>query len=799
MHVLQRFAEWILGIPASQPGQGMAWRHQQGFPWPAWALVLFAVGAAISVVLIYRRDAALLSRKSRSVLVGLRLAAIGLVLFMLSEMALSIERTGLPFVVVLLDQSGSMATEDVAAPSDAKAAVDALIQEAGLEKPSRLNLAKSLLLHQHGQFLKRLLENHKLRVYTVAESVGVLGREAYLQPAEVDELLLQLRDVAVQGDETRLADAIRDVLNSMRGSPPSAVIVLSDGIVTDGEKLSAAARLARQKSTPLFFVAVGNAEPVIDLELLHVLVDDVAFVNDPITFSYTLTGHGLSGKKTRITLKRQGESEVLVSQEVTVGEDGQPQKLELTYTPTAAGEFQYVLEVVPLAKESNRKNNSESRHVSVRDEKIRVLLADLLPRWEFRELKALLEREKTVELKTVLQDSDPEFVQEDLSALPHFPVTAEELEQYDLVIFGDLNLSYLSPSIIENLRSFVGERGRGLLFIAGPNNNPARYRNGPLETLLPIDVEGIAVPPAEIPIAESFHPEMTIEGRKGNSLFRFADSEAASQEVWNSLPGFYWAVEARGLKPGAIIYATHPARSTAQGKVPIIAMQRYGNGKVLFHATDELWRWRFRTGDAYYGRYWVHVIRYLSRSKSLGKDAGAELTVDHKVYRTGETVGLRVRFADEQHSALAADGVTVIVEKTDGAQQKVVLKQVPEAVTVFEGHIPRIAEGKYHAWIAIPSFARAPPAEDFEVRPSEREMRVLRTDVGEMAAAAKVSGGKLYVPTAAESLPDDIPHGLPVPIESNSVIRLWNHWLTLLMFAVVLSLEWILRKRWRLI
>jgi hypothetical protein len=222
-------------------------------------------------------------------------------------------------------------------------------------------------------------------------------------------------------------------------------------------------------------------------------------------------------------------------------------------------------------------------------------------------------------------------------------------------------------------------------------------------------------------------------------------------------------------------------------------------GRAFFVGTDELWRWRFRTGDAFYGRYWVHVIRYLSRSKLLGKDAGAELSVDHKLYRTGENVVFRVRFADERLTPTATDGVTVVVERSGGEQKKVVLTRIPEASLVFEGQLPQAPEGKYHAWVSAPSFARAPPAEDFEVRRSERETRVLRTDLGELGHAAQMTGGKIYTLQTAERLVNDIPAGLPVPIDTNLDIRLWKHWLTLSLFAGFICSEWILRKRWRLL
>src|SRR5262245_43862991 len=474
MHALKKIAEWLLGIPEADPGQGTAWRYIQNFPWPSWLLLLFLAAAFITVISVYRRDAVQLSRRARFFLAGLRLAALALLLFMLSQAMLSIERTGLPFVVVMLDNSGSMATEDLPGQSEAREFAEGLLGAAKLDKPSRLNLGKALLLKDEGKLLKRLLENHKLRLYTVSEAGTIVGQNAYLQPAQIDELLPLLRNLQVQGDQTRLGDALRDVLNSLRGTPPSAILLITDGITTDGEKLSAAARHARQKSVPLYTVALGNADPVLDVELHNVLADDVTFVNDPVTFTYTLTGHGLTGKKTRVVLRKDGATRALASQEVTIGEEGRPQKMEITYTPSTPGNRELVVEAVLLPKESNVKNNSERRHINVRDEKIRVLLADFLPRWEFRELKALLEREKTVDLKTVLQDADSEYTQEDLSALPHFPVTKEELFQYDVVVFGDVNPGYLSSSVLDNLREFVAERGKGRLFVAAPADNTGR-------------------------------------------------------------------------------------------------------------------------------------------------------------------------------------------------------------------------------------------------------------------------------------------------------------------------------------
>ncbi len=64
----------------------------------------------------------------------------------------------------------------------------------------------------------------------------------------------------------------------------------------------------------------------------------------------------------------------------------------------------------------------------------------------------------------------------------------EELFAFDVVIFGDVNPSFLSASVLANLHDFVAEKGGGVAFIAGPLFTPLAYRNTPLEPLFPIDL-----------------------------------------------------------------------------------------------------------------------------------------------------------------------------------------------------------------------------------------------------------------------------------------------------------------------
>lgn len=794
--MFQRIIEWLLDVPPSGPGQGTSWRYGSNFPWPDWVLLLFGLFAVIFVGMVYRRDASETSRLRQIVLIGLRLCVIGLLLFMLSEAAISVDRTGLPYVVVILDNSGSMTAADPYQSEKLRSQARSLLDAANLGDITPLNVGKAFLLEGEGAFLKRLLRRHKLRIYKLAGTAVEVAD--CVSPEEVDDFLPNLRELETEGDRSSLGKGLRAVLNDLRGAPPSAIVILTDGITTEGEKLSSAAVFAQRKGVRVFPVGLGDPEPLRDLEIADVQVEDIAFVNDPIKFLYTLTGRGFADQPLTVSLEDEATGQQLALDRVTLTTNEQTQKLEISFTPTEVGEFDFVVEVEPLPKESNKENNRQTRHVSVRKERIRVLLADSVPRFEFRFLKSLLEREKTVELKTVLQDADADFSEEDRTALQHFPVNADELFDFDVIIFGDLDPAFLTERTQKDLAEFVSAKSGGLMLIAGPRHNPLSYAGTPLADLLPIELDGATVPAPEETLSTGFQTQLTVNGQQGTSIFQLADNELDNQRVWDQLPPMYWMIEAEQVKRGALVFANR-RRHSGEGTLPVISMQRFGGGKVLFHATDETWRWRFRVGDLYFGRYWVQTIRYLSRAKLLGRDRSAELSVDRREYVRGMPVQFRVNLLDDRLLPTTDTPVSVVVQQQGGARRKIDLQQVPQTPGVFEGRWPNPPVGTFHAFVASPVFSDSPPSVDFRVTFPLGEMRTVKMDITELTTTAKLSGGKYHALTQINELLAAIPPGHPVPLESDEPKALWNFWLTLSLVVTLLGAEWILRKRLRLL
>jgi hypothetical protein len=294
--------------------------------------------------------------------------------------------------------------------------------------------------------------------------------------------------------------------------------------------------------------------------------------------------------------------------------------------------------------------------------------------------------------------------------------------------------------------------------------------------------EGFVVQPTELGLAS---PHMLL-----------GDTAAETESVWKNLPPLYWLLSAPTLKPAARVLAEHPDELGPEGrKLPVMVMQFFGKGKVLFHATDETWRWRYRVGDVLFARYWVQTIRLLSRAKLLGKDRAAELSVDRREYRRGEAVRLRARFTDERQAPASDDGVTVVLERPGQPNQQIKLRRSAAGRGVFEGTLTGLLDGPYHAWMASPSLAGQAPAADFLVTAPPGEFERLERDSTELRRAAEQSRGRSYQFDTADRLLAQLPPGRQVPIESLPPLKLWNQPALLVVLLGALVTEWILRKR----
>jgi hypothetical protein len=798
--LLRRLAD-RLGVEPARAGEAITPQLRYEQPWSQGTLLLIVLACAALVVWLYRREGQV-PWVYKMALAALRITLVLLTLFMLSEAVLSVERTGLPYFVILLDNSASEQVVDQYADPKIKAAAAELAKEAGKPEATearRIDVAEGLLARNKAEILRELQKQHKVKVYLVSESATTLAEID--RPEEIAPALEKIEQIDPSGNKSRLGAAVRQVLTELRGVAPTAILFLTDGQTTEGETLAKAAEFAARKGVPLYTVGLGSPEPAKDIELADLQVDDVVFADDLVRFQAKLLARGFAGEPLTIQLKQRPagaegpkqKEEVVETIRVPAPPDGQPKPIEIGHRPKQTGEIAFVIEVEPKERELQKDNNRVERTVSVRKDKLKVLLVDGEPRYEYRYLKNFLEREETIDLNVVLQASDPEYSEQDKYALPTFPADKNELFAYDVILIGDADPSLLSASQMSNLVEFVTEKGGGVLFIAGENFDPIGYKGTPVDLLLPIEIGSAHNPVAEGRSIAAFRPVLTAEGRV-SPIFRFGDDEAASIQIWQNLPELFWLIEAPRKKPAAFVLAEHPELVGPDGKLPIFLYQFVGAGKTMFSAVDDTWRWRFRVGDRYFGRFWIQTIRFLARSKLMGQKP-AEITTDRRRYQRNQTVTIQVRFPNPG-LAPASDKATVQIERKGGGRRELTLQRSPGSRNIFEGVLSQPREGDYEIrLIPPPVVSGGLPTAQFRVDPPAGEFERLPMNESELIRAAQTSGGKFYTPITVSSLLKDLPKPQKVPLDTDPPIPLWNTWPVLALFLLLITAEWVLRKR----
>lgn len=783
-----------LGVSVPSTSDGATWQLDSAWNWAPWATVLLIIMAVLWTAILYARESSGARRPYRAMLSFLRITAIGLLLIMLAQWALALRITGPPSIALVIDRSASMSIAD---QNDDPALTKRLIERLaanGLSDPTRLNLAKLWVTEENGRLLGELMHRYRLGVYLLAG-----GLEHVPNSADPTDLVRAVRDLKSDGPDsnvTRLGDGMRRVLDDFRGAPPAAVILLTDGVSTEGLPLADAAEEARRKGVPLFPIGLGRDAPPRDIELADVLVDDVVFAGDIVSFQAQIKASGLEGQPAKITLRREGAPDTLAEQTITLPATGKTQTVRLVDRPTQPGDVTYIVEVAVRDDETNKQNNRQQRKVAVRDDKIRVLLVEGYPSFEFRFLKTLLERDRSIKLATYLQDADPDYSEQDKTALRSFPVDRQELFEYDVVIIGDVDPRILPRSVWQNLRAFVAEKGGGVAFAAGPRYLPWLYQdNADIEALLPIEINTLPTSdklPADV--TRGFTVRPTTLGLQ-NPAFQLGDTAAETEQIWSSLAPLYWLFDANTLKPGAQVLAEGPpsALRTPHSTLPIISFQYFGAGRVLFLAVDATWRWRIGAGDAYFARFWVQTIRFLARGK-LNQGRGAELATDRREYRRGEVVQLRVRFLDPR-LAPSGDEIVVVLDSPGHDRRRATLRRNAAAEGVFETSLTDLTDGQYEVLLAEPQLPGTPPSTRFSVVAPPGEFARPEMDSATLAAAADATHGKFFTIADADRLLAELPAGRRVPIENLPPIPIWNRWWLLLAFLSCLTTEWILRKR----
>ncbi|MGF1461928.1 MAG: hypothetical protein ACFB2Z_01940 [Maricaulaceae bacterium] len=437
--------------------------------------------------------------------------------------------------------------------------------------------------------------------------------EALRAQAQADPTLELVEARIPRGDDgTRLYEALRRGLGEIPPERLAGVFALTDGQPHDAPEDIAA--WAGEISAPVHAFIVGDLEAA-DRRLVIVSAPRFGIVGERARFTVRVEDDAAApGETAQVSLSLDGGAPITA--DVVIGEDV---GVELAIQKRGPNVVQ--VEVNRGAEEITEANNRTAVNVTGVRDRLRVLLVTGEPHPGARAWRNLLKSDPSVDLVhfTILRPPEKtSFVPAEELSLIEFPrheLFSEKIDDFDLIIFDRYKRrSVLQPIYLENVARHV-EKGGALLLAAGPPfAGPLSLHLTPLSSVLPLRPTG--------QIQEGpFRAAVTEVGARHPVTAGLADIADPQWGRW------FRTIEASAFSGDAVLRAPND--------LPLLVLDRVGEGRVAQLMTDQAWLWaRGVDGGGPYNELFRRLGHWLMAEPELEEERLSAQVVDGRLQIT---------------------------------------------------------------------------------------------------------------------------------------------------------------------
>jgi uncharacterized membrane protein len=724
--------------------------------WPLWML---AVAICLGVVLV---GASLYRRRSLGwrviVPIGiLQTVFIAALAVLVWRPVLNVERVRdrENVLAIALDASASMALPDGSEASER----------------SRLQRAVSAL---ESDVVEPLSNTFELRLFSFADVVTPLTA---------------LEVVPAPGSQTRIGDAITNIVQHAASLPLAGIVLVSDGAENADSLTEEKLAEIASYGVPIHTVGVGPEIVRNDLELERVEVPRSAPAGASITATLGIRHEGIENARVRV----YDRDALIASREIKLDVAAGTTQVELELPAGSPGARELRFSLDEAEGETNVVNNQRTRVIEVPAERRNILYVEGEPRWEFKFLRRAATADRALRLASLVRTTPNKHYRQGVSSPEElrdgFPSKAEDLFAYDAIIVGSYEASNLSAEQHKLLAEFVDRRGGSVLMLAGRFGLSAGgWHNTALAQTLPVrlpEATDNGVVRRDIRVA------LTSYG--GEAPITRLDADARrNAERWRSLPPLADHQHLGRLKPGAIVLLD---AETPRGRAPLLAWQHYGRGATYVLGTASTLRWQMRLPpeDQTHELFWRQLLHALVAHSP----PQVSLESEHSTYDDERAVRFTADIRDARFEPVNDAQVELMIAPEHGAPFSQPMQPSGQNDGRYVATIDAATAGVYRASIVARrgqeelgrAFTHIVRTQGVAERFATHQHRAVLERIADM------TGGRYWTLNELDGLAAAIPYSKAGVLE-RLTLDLWNLPIVFLALLVLKLTEWAIRLKW---
>jgi uncharacterized membrane protein len=642
-----------------------------------------------------------------------------------------------------------------------------------------------------------------------------LSSEYRLELLSFGESLVAAPDVerlAATARRSDLSGALADLAERHKTNRVASVIVLSDG----GDTAPQEANAGRSLHAPVITVGIGNTSLAKDREVANLTAGEPLLPGASIDLSVSATSAGFGTEPVELRVSANGRP--VDTRRVTPSADGAPVHAVFTVSPEPDVPTVYTVEIPAAPDELAPENNTRSVLVPPQTGRRRILLLEGAPGYEHTFLKRALGQDPGLDVDAVVRKGqnddgrDTFYVQADPSRMAAlssgYPSKRSELFAYDAVIFGNIEADFFTREQLALTSEFIAERGGGLLVLGARSFDRQGLAGTALEHALPIDLTSrraiITLATAQVhPTTQSPRrgdpgiaahepnaPALTVDGLL-HPATRLAVSPEENRQKWAQLPSLASVAQVGGARPGAQVLAV--ALTAGGNPQPLIAAQRYGQGRSMVFAGEASWRWRMMrpATDNSYETIWRQLARWIT--------AGAQGPVTIAAMSptvAGVTDRVSVLVRDENFRPIANAEVAVLITAPNGEKRALTaaLSNPQEGRYGVASRFDQLGVYRVEAIASRGTAKVGMAARPVLVGGVDLEMTQPRLNEAVLRRLSSETQGRYIAAEQADELPSLIRESR-VDAGTPEQRDLWHNGWSLLAIITLLGVEWVMRRR----
>lgn len=533
--------------------------------------------------------------------------------------------------------------------------------------------------------------------------------------------------------------------NKLFKSKIAPTVLITDGNQTLGSAYEYAAATFKN---PIYPLILGDSIKYTDLKIEQLNSNRYAFLKNQFPVEVIITYSGTNPVNSEFVVN-QGTAVVYRSR-ISFAENETSKKVSFTLPANSVGLQKYTAQILPLADEKNKDNNSKQFAVEVIDQATNVLIVSKIPHPDLGALKRAITSNE--QRRAAIKDPS--------GAVP-------VLNDFQLVILYQPDRSFAS------VFSEIGKLNKNVWIISGLQTD-WNFLNG---------------------AQDKFNKEASIQTEDVQALLNANYGSFAVQDIgFHDFPPLHTEFGTLGIRVPNQVMLEQTVNGLANGNPMLATTEINGKREALWDG-EGFWRWRarcfletesFRGFDDFIG----NMVQYLASNKRRSR---LEVSSETFYYNNGP-VKVSAQYFDKNYTFDNRATLNITVKNTATKTQTdfpMLLRN-----NFYEVDLGSLPAGEYTYTVAVTDQAVASSG-SFTILDFNVEQQFLNADVPKLRQVAQYTNGKAYFITQGDSLIDalvsDADFKNIARSEQKTVPLIdWKYLLALIVLA--LAAEWFFRK-----